>query len=180
MRRLVLIFAVACGGNTAPPLSVPPAEDASTPPPPVVTSATPPPSSFDFCKEQEARDKRCEREHDAASCQKMRGCYEQYFRPAAADKIERCVTGRDCNVSDDSCFREAAEPFASDPDVVTYRKECETLRMQCSTILNKDFCGPEVGVLRPESLSGFRQCIAKGCGVARTCLQDLVKAMGCK
>jgi|GEM_PF-5951845 len=183
----------ACGGSTtvttegtAPPTpssstSAPapaPSSDGGTKP---GTPAPPAPGGYDFCAASAARAKTCG-DTPASDCEHWKACYDKALRPGVSEPLQKCITSRACDASDDPCFDDAAKPYVDDPVFASYQTTCTSRQLACEEAgegFSDDYCAPSMALFPTSTLTTMRACLDQPCASVAACFKTTFQAVGC-
>ncbi|MEO6418157.1 MAG: hypothetical protein ABIP39_02030 [Polyangiaceae bacterium] len=142
-------------------------------------------SDASFCEQVEIRTVTCEAgTFDASVCQTQEACFDNILRPAANGLYKGCVSGRACNVGDDSCVVSAGSAFLDAGPYDTFQSDCLAKRTTCSgqdAGFADDNCSAVQAALVNDAIFGRMQgCIGQACPGVKTCLSGIFIEAGCK
>lgn len=168
MRRSIALLTVLIGCSSSSSTTTTPSGDAAT------ESGV-----FDYCKETEAREKKCGDTFNAAECSAQLTCLTTVMRPADREELLRCFATRECTESDDSCVAEVSMKYGSDTAVTAYTKACLEKRTACSGSFTDDICGADYGMFNDTVRAQLKACIEKPCAEVFDCYIGVLDANGC-
>jgi hypothetical protein len=137
-----------------------------------------------YCQDEAEHDARCFGDTiDVQECLDNTACINRFLRPDVVEPLTRCLRERECDVIDDSCFMEAAQPHQSAPDVRTYETACLARWMECAVPpmppFTDDLC-TNTGIMLPSLRSELTQCLDLPCDQIGDCQAAATAADECK
>jgi hypothetical protein len=131
-----------------------------------------------YCADHGARTTKCNVEAAELTCAEEYGCLQK-LRPEAREGLARCLTGRACDKSEDSCFTDAAAAFKAETG--TYVNDCLAKRDSCSEDpYPDDFCVDAIALGGATVIAGVKACLEKPCADVAACFLAAVAPMSCK
>ena len=138
----------------------------------------------EYCQDEAEHDARCYGDtFDVQECVDNSACIDRFMRPDVVEPLTKCLRERECGVSDDFCFTEAAKPHQSAPEVQAYESACLERWTECGVpsapAFSDDLCSG-TGLMLPALRNELTQCLDLPCDQIDDCQNAATAVEECK